>query len=604
MGSWADSSPRILDHKPWPQPPSWQQTIAAARQKPQLNFSLMPPQVLRNVPLPARTPVRVLNADAVFHVEPAKPRPSTAPLRKSSVHMPSDACALTAHPDDDFESDPGWIELARTETTADAPAFWHIMSTFTRELHWVRQFFSVQVLDEAFTPEHPQSPISVVDPRSVGAPPARVRYTAVRELLRKTPAPIGGGPNGTDPSFVAHEWTTQYVAGDRHVAVFGLVVPVSVAGPDNPRAMTFWPFQYPKARAYRFEWTPGAQPGDAATISFGSIPLGIDVDGPVGLTRARSLEATMEHVRRGAAKQTILVRKRAERFDSTKGQSTYVKKVVHDALVPEMRYREHYNRLKARYAHWVSSWGDTEVTDPVKFVFEEMAIAAYLCALWEIEREKMDGGPMQSFVDAGCGNGFLVYLLRMEGHPGIGLDIRRRKIWARYPPHVAESLFEETVKPEDVDVTAFDWIIGNHSDELTCWLPAIAARAQRIPAEDEVADVLVDGTVRQVREASPKLFILPCCFFDFDGKKLQFGNRRRTVPVPHKGCDGKYEQYIQWISRLCTAYGWNVEMENLRIPSTKYKSLICRSVAHEDQMRPEVMEELTRLLVRDAELCR
>lgn len=565
-------------------------------------------QALRNVPLPAGKPPQNSTTVAIFQKLPAEANlendSEKTANRQSSVRLPCDACELTAHPDDDFEGEAGWIELSCTETSADAPAFWHVMSTFTRDLHWVRQFFSIQVIDEAYSPSQPGNPSSAAQSTFSDAPSAGVRYTAVRELLRKTPSPIGSGPNGTDPSFVAHEWTAQYIAGDRHVAVFGLVVPTCVAGPDNPRAMTYWPFQYPKARAYRFEWAPGDAPGDAAKISFSSIPLGIDADGPTGETKARTLASTLEHVRRAAAKQTELVRKRAERFDPSKGESTYVKKVLHDALVPEMRYRAHYNRLKKRYAHWVASWGDTEVTDPVKFVFEEMAIAAFLCALWEIEREENGGGQMQSFVDAGCGNGFLVYLLREEGHPGIGVDIRRRKIWARYPTHVAESLFEETVQPESVDCSAFDWIIGNHSDELTCWLPVIAARAQRLTRLGKMKDVKKDDTSRQVRKASPKLFILPCCFFDFDGKKLQFGNKRRTVPVPHKGCDGKYEQYIQWISRICTACGWHVESENLRIPSTKYKSLICRRIAHEDQMEPRVIRNFTELLVRDANLCR
>ena len=33
-------------------------------------------------------------------------------------------------------------------------------------------------------------------------------------------------------------------------------------------------------------------------------------------------------------------------------------------------------------------------------------------------------------MDLGCGNGLLVYLLTKEGIPnGVGLDIRKRKIW-------------------------------------------------------------------------------------------------------------------------------------------------------------------------------
>lgn len=43
---------------------------------------------------------------------------------------------------------------------------------------------------------------------------------------------------------------------------------------------------------------------------------------------------------------------------------------------------------------------------------------------------------MQRFVDLGCGNGLLVYILNSEGHKGVGFDIRRRKIWDTYPSFV------------------------------------------------------------------------------------------------------------------------------------------------------------------------
>ncbi|CAG8789669.1 10860_t:CDS:1, partial [Racocetra fulgida] len=34
-----------------------------------------------------------------------------------------------------------------------------------------------------------------------------------------------------------------------------------------------------------------------------------------------------------------------------------------------------------------------------------------------------------SFVDLGCGNGLLTFLLTSEGHEGMGIDVRKRKIW-------------------------------------------------------------------------------------------------------------------------------------------------------------------------------
>ncbi len=533
----------------------------------------------------------------------------------SQVSIPPCSSNLTAMPDDDFEAEPNWLELHTEETSGDEKGFWHVMDSYTRTLHWNRQIFDISIESEALTPTYsPDSGSESSQPPLFSSiPPPGMRYTAVREIVRKTPSPIGGGLSGTDPSYVAHEWTTQYIARktevrpERHTAVFGLIIPEAAAGKDNPRAMTYWPFHYPKARCYKYTWEalPDAENDEGTSgkylLRFAIVPLG---DEKTSETASRRFDVIRKHAKKAAAKQLIQVRKRAERFDTVRGVSTYVKRVIHDVLVPERLYRSHYNRLKVRYAYWVGIWAESEVTDPVKFVFEEMAIAAYLCALWEIERDKERRETLQTFVDAGCGNGFLVYLLRMEGHSGIGVDSQRRKIWDRYPKHVSDSLRHETMDPETFDCSGYDWIIGNHSDELTPWLPAMAARAQMSLDKRRTKKVIIEGVVHEMREARPKIFILPCCFFDFDGRKLAFGNKRRTVGVPHKDCDGKYEQYVNWVSRLCDAYGWHIVIENLRIPSTKYKCIIGTSIWHEDRTDPAVITELTKLLLLDARLSR
>ena len=77
----------------------------------------------------------------------------------------------------------------------------------------------------------------------------------------------------------------------------------------------------------------------------------------------------------------------------------------------------------------LQSW--PEATDPYKFVYEDISIAAYLLVsavlllqllplltvqvLWEQEREELGLQHRQSFIDLGCGNGLLVYLLSAEG---------------------------------------------------------------------------------------------------------------------------------------------------------------------------------------------
>ena len=57
---------------------------------------------------------------------------------------------------------------------------------------------------------------------------------------------------------------------------------------------------------------------------------------------------------------------------------------------------------------------------------EDIAIAAYLILLW---RQKGSDEEVR-FVDMGCGNGLLVYILAQEGFRGYGLDIRSRRIWS------------------------------------------------------------------------------------------------------------------------------------------------------------------------------
>lgn len=84
-----------------------------------------------------------------------------------------------------------------------------------------------------------------------------------------------------------------------------------------------------------------------------------------------------------------------------------------------------------------------EKTDPLKFVYEDIAIATYLILLWQQERKEKDLVEYQSFVDLGCGNGLLVYILCGEGHTGLGIDIKKRGIWDLFSPHVQLKVLAE-----------------------------------------------------------------------------------------------------------------------------------------------------------------
>ena len=273
------------------------------------------------------------------------------------------------------------------------------------------------------------------------------------------------------------------------------------------------------------------------------------------------------------------------KWDKSFRAGGYKKRVYHDVVVPLDLFTSHYRRLKIKFGHWVEEW--EESTDPQKFVFEDVAIAAFLIALWEIEGDfsvapRIDstangdvesevgnatgeepsiavtappGVRRPSFVDLGCGNGFLVYILTMEGFAGRGIDLVKRKIWSRYPSEV--KLEESPIDPPN-DVFEEDWILANHSDELTPWVPFIASRNNR------------------------KFFVLPCCEWNFDSK---FSSRTKAL--------SRYEMYLEYIKQLTVESGYKVEVEHLRIPSTRNISIIGRTRTI-DPANPEDLERIRR----------
>lgn len=203
-------------------------------------------------------------------------------------------------------------------------------------------------------------------------------------------------------------------------------------------------------------------------------------------------------------------------------------------LISREKYNETYRRIKLlRGKSFVENW--PESTDPRKHVHEDCGIVTYLLETWDRQ-----GSRPKFFVDIGCGNGLLVYLLNAEGVDGFGIDVQRRKIW--------DSLLCETklvqgaVDPMSMDNVippTVDFIIGNHCDELSPWLPILAARRRC------------------------GFFLLPCCPFDLKGK---FSQRKAT--------EGLYEGFLNYLRQLCLNLGFIVEEDYLSIPSTKRYAFI------------------------------
>ncbi|EGG16466.1 hypothetical protein DFA_09004 [Cavenderia fasciculata] len=233
--------------------------------------------------------------------------------------------------------------------------------------------------------------------------------------------------------------------------------------------------------------------------------------------------------------------------------TTYQKHAHYDRVVPRSVYIDQYEILKEKYKSMATNWYEVTCCDPQKYVYEDVAIAAYLICLWKMEETSKSLTTKQSFVDLGCGNGLLVNILNMEGYNGIGVDIRSRKVWKYYDEKVQSKLIVESVIPDQVDYSSYDWLIGNHSDELTPWVPFIASKTP-----------------------NQRFFLLPCCFFNFS-KKFQDNDKKI----------GQYATYLNYIENISTRLGFTVTKDALRIPSTKNIAIIstsCTTITDTDEL--------------------
>ena len=239
-------------------------------------------------------------------------------------------------------------------------------------------------------------------------------------------------------------------------------------------------------------------------------------------------------------------------------------------LVSLEEYDTLYTQIKAKYVKPLlesNAWG-TESTDPDKFIHEDVGIAVYLMLLWKNSSKN----PIK-FADIGCGNGLLVYILTQEGFgQGVGFDLRERKIWDTLRNLGKNSgtsidLRTATILPDEDNLSQFndfDWLIGNHSDELTPWLPLLA------------------------RKSSAKLFLLPCCLFDFYGKY-----QRRAVKSK-AFTKSSYREYLDYVCSIGENCGFKMEEDRLKIPSTKR---ICFVARHDNlgNEKTKLKDELSQL---------
>ncbi|KAG8900397.1 tRNA(Ser) Um(44) 2'-O-methyltransferase [Tulasnella sp. 403] len=247
------------------------------------------------------------------------------------------------------------------------------------------------------------------------------------------------------------------------------------------------PFYHPKVRAIAFHHL-NAPEHENASLAIHIFPFAGDeshVDPTSRLSRICSSLA--ESVWRIGFGKRIGYQKKM-RHDVGPASDGFLGQVVID----RNEYQDFYLVMRERYKAIVESWSLD--TDPLKHVFEDIGIATFIQLLWKhtcspreaplnsdlSEPWQTWGRPPCGYVDPGCGNGLLVHILVYID--GIGIDLRPRTTWDQYPEATKSRLHIHAYDPTEIEsaetlppfLNRDSFLIGNHSDELTPWLPILA----------------------------------------------------------------------------------------------------------------------------------
>lgn len=154
---------------------------------------------------------------------------------------------------------------------------------------------------------------------------------------------------------------------------------------------------------------------------------------------------------------------------------------------------------------------------------------------------------------------------------GIGVDLRARKTWDDFPAATRSRLRVLAIDPTSISsrdtlpsyLKRDGFLIGNHSDELTPWLPILATLS------------------------TSSFLSIPCCPWALDARFFKpkgFHKRARTPAeeaferkLEARGTGGAkslYGTYLAWHLREGMNCGFDVETEALRIPSSRAWAIV------------------------------
>ncbi|KAF2257417.1 DUF1613-domain-containing protein [Trematosphaeria pertusa] len=370
------------------------------------------------------------------------------------------------------------------------------------------------------------------------------------------------------------------------------------------------PFYHPKVRgvAILYTFQPNAPSGTAP----GTLSIYYDLfpDNPLDNRMSRT-----------ALKMLEIIHKH-----SRGRMQGYQKRVHHDMIIPQKTFQDTYVYLKGKYAKdLIENW--VEQTPANKHVFEDLGIAAFLIELWS---EMYGGNPPQEsdnstkdqanvsadssasalaiasqqrrlkaqrsfpgFVDIGCGNGLLVYILNKEGWTGWGFDARRRKTWATFGEDYQNHLKEMLLVPEILDTSDGQdeepetvsgappshngifppgtFIVSNHADELTLWTPLLA------------------------HLSSSPFIAIPCCSHNFGGTRFRSPHHSgyfASSTTTSQKQPSAYASLCSYTAYLTTIMGYEWEKEHLRIPSTRNVAIIGRKRTKGEKVNGSLEDKL------------